>query len=417
MADDGIEYYKDPTKGYWGKTKMMAKYRKILNKMYALQRHREIKAKMKRKLMRPIKAPRPFFSVQCDLAFWDRHERQNDGVIGLLLVIDVFSRYLWVKKIYNKKSLHIGLKSVIERMNTEFNKTPLNMTADNEFDTKELDKLASIYGFEWYFSDSGEKYRTGIVERVVRTMRNLIKRYQTQNNTIRYVDVLPSLVKNYNNTEHRVINNTPHNAITTGKINDKRERQVIPEIETGEKVRVEEKRKVFDKGDKPYYSKNVYNVAGREGNRYVLKDEKGKKVSKKYGRSQLYHIDKVIPENEAVGFGYDEGNRRNVIAKRNKRALKRNNIDLKNIKNKKEREDLEQSLGLGSIAPKPKPKAKPINMENVRKHRLKAMKDKMKQHKKKKKMQEKIQTLRRSTRVRRKPDWYKPPDNRRRRKK
>ena len=94
MEEKAIKHYKDTKTGYWGKTKMMAKYQKILKNMYALQRHREIKARNIRKLYRPIKAPRPFYSVQCDLAFWDRHKRQNSGVIGLLLVIDVFSRYL-----------------------------------------------------------------------------------------------------------------------------------------------------------------------------------------------------------------------------------------------------------------------------------------------------------------------------------
>ena len=359
LEEDALKHYQDPKKGYWGKTKMMAKYRKILKNMYALQRHREIKAKMIRKNMRPIKAPAPFYSVQCDLAFWDKQARQNDGVIGLLVVIDVFSRYLWVKKIYNKGALHIGLKSVIDRMKSEFDQIPLHMTADNEFDTKELKKLAGKYDFRWYFSDPGEKYRTGVVERVIRTLRNLIKRYETTNNTLRYVDVLPSLVDNYNNTDHRTINKTPTDAIKTGKINDKRERQCIPEIKKNEKVRIQEiRRKTFDKGDVPYYSKDVFRVVGRDMNRYILKDEDGNELPKRYGRSQLYHIDKVIGQNNKdKRVGYDEQKKRNKRRKKNKSGLKRIGLDLKNIIKEDDRREAE--IGLGFVSPPSTPSPPP----------------------------------------------------------
>ena len=353
MSDEdekkAIKHYNDPKKGYWGKSKMMKKYRKVLKNMYALQRHREIKARMIRKKYRHIKAPRPFYSVQCDLAFWDRHAKQNSGVIGLLVVIDVFSRYLWVKKIYNKGALHVGLRSVIERMKSEFDQTPLNMTADNEFATTKLQALAANFDFKWYFSDTGEKYRTGVVERVIRTIRNLIKRYQAQNNTTRYIDVLDDLVENYNNTEHRTINTKPIDAIKTGKIYDKREPNDIGEINTGQKVRIQELRKkknTFVKGDAPYYSKDVFRIAGRDGYRYILKDDEGNIIPKRYGRSQLYKIDKVVgQQNKNKRIGYDEQNEKNVKVKKNKNALKRMGIDIQNMLNKEDRDQAEVDLG------------------------------------------------------------------------
>ena len=354
---EAVKEYNNPKKGYWGKTKMMAKYRKILKNMYALQRHREIKAHMIRRNMRHIKAPRPFYSVQVDLGFWDVHKKQNDGVIGLLVVIDVFSRYLWVKKVYNKKSLHIPLKSVIDEMKHTFDQTPLNMTGDNEFATTKLQALAAEYNFHWYFGDAGEKYRTGIVERVIRTLRNLIKRYQAQNNTTRYVDVLNDLVENYNNTVHRVINKKPIDALKTGKVNDKRKEKTIPELNKGEKVRIQEiRKKGFTKGDVPYYSKDVFHVSGRDGNRYILKDDDGNVIPKRYGRSQLYHIDRVIgPNNKDKKSGYDDTIAKNKRSKRNKRALNRMGIDLNNIIDPNERKKAKQDVGYESPPPPPRP--------------------------------------------------------------
>ena len=44
--------------------------------------------------------------------------------------------------------------------------------------------------------------KQAIVERVHRTIREMIGRYMQINNTKKYIDVLPKLVENYNNTQH-----------------------------------------------------------------------------------------------------------------------------------------------------------------------------------------------------------------------
>jgi hypothetical protein len=47
-----------------------------------------------------------------------------------------------------------------------------------------------------------EDIKSNYAERVIRTLRSLIARYTTNKNTQKYVDVLPDLVHNYNNTIH-----------------------------------------------------------------------------------------------------------------------------------------------------------------------------------------------------------------------
>ena len=333
---------------------MMRKYRNVLNNMYALQRHRETNARMIRKHYRHETAKGRFHSVQVDLAFIDT----TDPIDALMVVIDVFSRYMWIEPLKDRAKLHIPLERVLKRMKSEFSHTPDNMTADNEFATTQLQALAARYDFKWIFGDAGEKYRTGIVERSIRTLRNLIKRYRTQYDTTRYQSVLDSIVYNYNHTYHRTIRTTPAEAMKTGKVDLNYKPKEIPELEKGQKVRIQEVRKKgFTKGDVPYYSKDVFKVVGRDLNRYILQDLKNKnRIHKRYGRHQLYKISDVPPikaQKKDNSSSYDEGMKKIKVVKKNKNYLKRNNLDLMKIRDPKERKEIADALGIPLDDPAP----------------------------------------------------------------
>ena len=514
MSDDeAIKQYLDPKTGYWGKSKMLKKYRATLNKLYSLQRHKRVTIKDKRKQYRRESASYPFQAVQVDLADFVKLKRYNGGYRYLLVCIDVFSRYLWLKPLKSKYELHIPLKQILQQMKSKFGKTPETMTGDNEFDTNGLQSLATQYNFDWYFGDAHEKFRTGIVERVIGTIRNLIKRYTMQNNTAKYIDVLNDLTENYNDTIHDSIRSRPSTALTTGQTFPKPFNvKKIDTLQIGDKVRVLLPRDKFTKGSEPYYSEHIYEIVKIVKNRYKVRnleydgDEKtlGLKRNMTYGRHQLLRVSQVNKQtrNQSVSYSNNKNNESSVSfddkmrnvrrANRNKRRLNVMGIDLNNIIDKNERDALKQQLdvidenkpisqkqfskaqnilnkeidnqisyyerdkkkykrsdnnlllsridkniqnlkkqknqrGASKHVPEPIPytnlipktkqkKNKRDEVEKrkqlIRKRRLKAMKDKIQKHKKKKKVTEKIQTLRRSTRNRRKPDWYKPPDNR-----
>ena len=139
-----------------------------LNNLVSQQRHRRITKPMREKQFRRISASQPFEAVQLDLAFLPKlRSPLNNNMWGFIVVIDVFSRYLWIKTFTNRKSLHIPIESVLKQMKSQFGRTPNTMTADNEFATLANQQLAANYDFKWYFADANEKYRTGISERVI----------------------------------------------------------------------------------------------------------------------------------------------------------------------------------------------------------------------------------------------------------
>ena len=189
-----------------------------------------------------------------------------------MVCIDVFSRYMWVKPLKNRQNLHIALEQVFLEMKRDFGDTPKNMTSDNEFRSRKLDALAAKYKFRWWYGDREEKFRTGIVEKSIKTLKDLIKRYLTQNNTKKYIDVFEDFVYNYNHTMNGTINTRPAVAIKTGQTFAKPEKDTLVPLEIGDKVRVLIRRKVFTKGDSPYYSKHVYKIVKREGNRYKVEN-------------------------------------------------------------------------------------------------------------------------------------------------
>ena len=340
MNQHPLQVYSNPETGYWGKTKMIRKYKHILNDLYAQQRHREIKAPQMRKMYRKIEASRPFESVQVDLAFLPKLKSPlNHNIWGFIVVIDVYSRYLWIKTFTNRRALHIPLESVLQEMKMQFGRTPTYITGDNEFATTRLQQLAANYDFKWYFADAHEKFRTGIGERVIRTIKNLIKRYLAHNNTTKYIDILPQLINNYNNTYHRIIRTTPYNAITQNVTHEKKQYNDIPALKLGQKVRVLKPRNKFTKGDVPYYSHDVYEIVGRDLNRYILRhSETGNELRKRYARHQLLPIKRSIrgdsiqnQEKSDDSLGYDEGIEENARRNRFNASMNRMGIEIDDI--------------------------------------------------------------------------------------
>ena len=390
INDVAHEVYTDTKRGYWGKTKMLQKYSKVLDKMKSMQRHKIRSHRVKRKLYRFEEASKPFDSVQIDLAFLPRlKSSKNNNIKGFIVVIDVFTRYLFYRTFTSRKNLHEPLEAVIKQMKSEYNKTPLNMTGDNEFATTKMQVLAAKYDFKWWFGDAHEKYRTGICERVIRTIKNLIKRYLVENDTTKYVDVLPDLVYNYNHTIHRTINTTPSDAMTTGKVNDKRKANVIPQFEVGDKVRVEKRRNAFTKGDVPYFSDEIYEIIGRDRLRYIVKNVKtDKKKRKLYAVHQLLKVEGDVKE----GSNYETEVKENVRVARHQSVLKREGLNLDDIIDKKERRQAKRDAGMLSSSDTDSD-AYAFSSESSSES-------------------ESEQVVRRSGRERRQPDRYKPADNR-----
>lgn len=142
---------------------------------------------------------------QMDLAFIP-YEKQNDGVKGVLTVIDLFSRYAWVKTIKSKSGVEIS--KIIEDIFKEGRKPKvIQVDKGSEFYNKNVQEVLKKYNVEIFSLNSETK--SAFVESFNRTLKRRMTRLFDTTQSFRYIDKLPAIVKGYNSTKHSSIKMTP----------------------------------------------------------------------------------------------------------------------------------------------------------------------------------------------------------------
>ena len=126
----------------------------------------------------------------------------NRGIKYLLAVIDVFSKYGYLIPLKDKtgKSVASALKTIFKEKKKKTEK--IWVDKGKEFYNKDAKELIELYSTE-------KEEKSSVVERWIRTMKEKMWKYFTDNNTSVYVDILPDLVEDYNNTRHSSNKMTP----------------------------------------------------------------------------------------------------------------------------------------------------------------------------------------------------------------
>lgn len=168
------------------------------NRTYTL--HKTTRKKFPR---RKILAPKPRVIVSCDLGDFSALQKHNRGVKYVMFCLDVFSRFLKVFPLTSKsaKSSLSALRTILE--SDKFKGVSRVFTdLGTEFYNNEIKKYLTSKRITLYSNYSRET-KASLAERVIKTIKSKIYKYLTQNNTLTYIDILPTLVDTYNNTPHR----------------------------------------------------------------------------------------------------------------------------------------------------------------------------------------------------------------------
>ncbi|XP_071129909.1 uncharacterized protein [Mytilus edulis] len=131
--------------------------------------------------------------------------KSNKDIKFLLVLIDIFSRFLWIEPLKNKtgKEVVAGLKRIFHK-GRKCRK--LRSDKGTEFVNhivKSYLKKENIY----FFTTQNSQTKANYCERVIKTIKNKMYRIFTKNRNHRYVDILEDIVKNYNKTPHKSLNN------------------------------------------------------------------------------------------------------------------------------------------------------------------------------------------------------------------
>lgn len=148
-----------------------------------------------------------------DLADVNNIATQNDGFRFLLVLIDIFSRFLFIVPLKTKKN-----QDIIEGLNrvfTTYRRKPRVLRTDkgSEFKNKFLKSWLVKQKVNVIYTQNETK--AIYAERVIRTIKNLMYRYFMKNRTYRYVEILQKLVESYNNRPHRSLG-----GLSPGSVNE-----------------------------------------------------------------------------------------------------------------------------------------------------------------------------------------------------
>ena len=194
VLDDGVYHITSPQVQEWLST----------NKPYTM--HKPVR-KVKKRTRVMVSGIDDQFDA--DLASFDKESyvKENDGYKFLLVVIDIFSRYLWVKPLKDKAA-----KTVVAAFNEIFSgsgRLPRRIRTDRgtEFTSHETQQFFRRKGIQQMFTSN--ELQANYAERVIKTLKSKIQRYLQSKNTEKYVDVLQDLVTSYNQTWHYGIKSKP----------------------------------------------------------------------------------------------------------------------------------------------------------------------------------------------------------------
>lgn len=223
-------------------------------------------------LHREYKQPRvynPFYShsrreqVQADLIDVSKVAGENDGVTFLYVLIDIFTKKVWVYPLKSKSaaSMFEATKTWLDSLRV----APKRLVTDLglEFKNRRVQTLLRQRGVEWYAA--GGTMKASIAERVNKTLQILIYKYLTAKETTRYIDKLNSIVATYNRRPHRTLKgltprlaDMPANEALVQSIHHQRYEKIAEKRKTtlpfkvGDMVRVKTQAKKISSSNRAY---------------------------------------------------------------------------------------------------------------------------------------------------------------------
>lgn len=216
---------------------------------------------------------------------------QNNQRAWLLTVIDIFSKYAYVRAITKKEATRVAA-ALEDILLDNFSKTggyPRVIQSDNglEFKNKSVAEVLSKHEIKHIFSIPYWPQSNGAIERFNKTLKGAIFSQFTRNGNTKFINTLDELVANYNNTIHVTTHNKPavihqpnRSNATQVKLAEKHKKdwvaasKIYKPLHRGDFVRLhiltdkeQRKSRTFAKKYVPQWSREIYKVIGIRGSR------------------------------------------------------------------------------------------------------------------------------------------------------
>ena len=281
------------------------KIRKWLQRQEAYSLQRSLRRRVKRNIVLTLGIDDQW---DADLMDMTKLSKKNDGYAHVLMVIDIFSKFLWMRPLKDKKGETVT-KAFEDILREGRHPTRIRTDKGQEFRSKAFNALLKNRDIEHLYAQNTE-VKANYVERVIKTVKAKIYRYFTYNLTDRYLDHLRDFAGNYNKTYHRTIDMAPAQ-VTESKETDlwwrmywPKKTPVIPEVKRtrkpfkfklGDRVRISHLRNVFSREYDEKWSGEIFAVSQKilRGGLpvYRLKDYDGDEIKGTFYQPELQKVD------------------------------------------------------------------------------------------------------------------------------
>lgn len=246
---------------------------------------------------------------QADLVEMIPYAKVNKGYKYLLTVIDVFSKFAWAQPVKSKSGEDVS-SAMLKILQS--GRVPEHLQTDRgrEFYNVKFKKLMDQFKINHYSTFGNMK--ASVVERFNRTLKKDMWFEFSMLGKHRWLEILPELLKNYNEKKHRttglrpvdaskkkvekhLLNTVYNNPKTVG----------VTKYKIGDRVRISKLKGIFEKGFTPSWSTEIFTITKTQNTNpvtYLLKDAQGQPIAGGFYEQELqktlypdtYLIEKVL---------------------------------------------------------------------------------------------------------------------------
>lgn len=205
-------------------------------------------------------------TLQADLVEMIPYAKQNGNMKYILTVINIFSKKAYVRALKNKSASEVmrAMESILNSLGHPIEH--LHVDNGTEFYNATMKKLLQQRNIHMYSTFTTKK--AAIVERFNRTLKNRMWKEFSFRGTYKWVDILQSLVDDYNFTKHRTIKMKPIDVepsneqylLNTVYSNTIPIRGVKAKFKSGDLVRISKYKHIFAKGYTPNWTTEIFKI-------------------------------------------------------------------------------------------------------------------------------------------------------------
>ena len=259
-----------------------------------------------------------------DLVDMQSFSRFNKGYKYILMIIDVFSKYGWAIALKTKTGIKVA-RAFSELWKKQTPPQKLWTDKGKEFYNKPMKDLMEKYHVQIYSTENEEK--SSVVERWNRTIKRIMWKYFTANNTKEYINALSEIIDKYNNRYHSSIKCSPtvarqpssYERVRQSLYGDYNSNDASVEqqqrhrirFKVGDRVRIVRKKKTFEKGFTPNWTEELFTIDSVKPTQpvtYTLVDTKRESIRGTFyeeelqkTKQEIYCIEKVVKKRKRNG--------------------------------------------------------------------------------------------------------------------